>query len=176
MVIAAALLALTSPPALAEKWTISCTFEIGSGGEEHEVNQLFIDTDRPLVELRVAQTMGTKNERKWTYENKPDRSIRFVTQAPWGPWIGFAATRSGLAVVIGFNKGTGRLNWIFADGTLYHSGADREPGTTADVFGPGGRCQKRQGQLGPPAPASRGMLPPTPTGRGKKRAAKHAFT
>ena len=119
MVIAAALLALTSPPALAEKWTLSCTFENGSYGGEHDVNQVFIETDRPLVELRVAQTMGTKNERKWTYENKADRSIRFVTQAPWGPCIGFAATRSGLAVVIGFNKGTGQLNWIFADGTSY---------------------------------------------------------
>jgi len=120
MVIAAAQLALTSAPALAEKWTLSCTFENGSYGREHAVNQVFIDTDRPLVELRVAQTqaMGTNSER-WTYENKADRSIRFATQAPWGPWIGFAATRSGLAVVIGFNKGTGQLNWIFADGTSY---------------------------------------------------------
>jgi hypothetical protein len=63
-------------------WTLSCTFENGSYGGEHDVNQVFIDTDRPLVELRVAQTIGTKNEHNWTYENKADR-YSILTSLPF---------------------------------------------------------------------------------------------
>jgi hypothetical protein len=48
--------------AMPEQITLACKFE-GSerrGPErEKDVNQLYIDTDVPAVELRIAQTMGT---------------------------------------------------------------------------------------------------------------------
>ena len=48
---------LSALPASAEKLTLACTFESGSFGRERDVNQVVFDTDRPRVDLRVAQTM-----------------------------------------------------------------------------------------------------------------------
>jgi hypothetical protein len=51
----------SAPPASAEKLTLVCTFEGGTptSGGEPDVNPVIFDTDRPRVDLRVAQTMGT---------------------------------------------------------------------------------------------------------------------
>ena len=46
---------LCALPAPAEKLTLACIFESGDSGRENQSN---FDTDRPRVDLRVAQTMG----------------------------------------------------------------------------------------------------------------------
>jgi hypothetical protein len=68
-IIIGAFVVLSAPPASAEKLTLACTFDGGSFGRERDVNQVFIDTDRPQVDLRIAQTMGTNNPVDWTFQN-----------------------------------------------------------------------------------------------------------
>jgi hypothetical protein len=103
------------PSASAEKLTLACTFESGTPttGREHDVNQVILDTDRPGVDLRVAQTMGPVN---YTFENNAERrdSIQMVSE---GSRISVAAIRDDHAVVISFDRITGLLNWAFADGS-----------------------------------------------------------
>ena len=108
---------LSPPSASAEKLTLACTFESGSLGRERAVNQVFIDTDRPQVDLRVAQTMGTNNQVDFTYENNAERkdSIPMVSE---GTKISVAAIRFGYAVIISFDRTTGLLIWAFADGSF----------------------------------------------------------
>ena len=83
-------------------------------GREQDVNQVIFDTDRPRVDLRVAQTMGPVD---YTFENNAERkdSIQIVSE---GSKINVAAIRYGHAVVISFDRITGLLNWAFADGTI----------------------------------------------------------
>jgi hypothetical protein len=111
---AAVLLGATS--ASAEKLTLACTFESGDFERERGVNEVIFDTDRPRVDLRVAQSMGTNNPVDWTFENNAERkdSIQMVSE---GSRISVAAIRYGHAVVISFDRITGLLNWAFADGS-----------------------------------------------------------
>jgi hypothetical protein len=85
----------------------------GSSGREQDVNQVIFDTDHSRVDLRVAQTMGPVD---YTFENNAERkdSIQMVSE---GTKISLAAIRDGHAVVIGFDRITGLLNWAFADGS-----------------------------------------------------------
>ena len=105
-----------TPPASAETLTLAYTFEDGSFGIERDVNQVVFDTDRPQVDLRIAQTMGTNNPVDYTFENNAARkdSIKLVSE---GSKISVAAIRFGHAVVISFDRITGLLNWAFADGS-----------------------------------------------------------
>ena len=92
-------------------WIFSANFD-----GERDVNQIIFDTDRPQVDLRVAQTMGTNNPVNWIFENNAERkdSIQMVSE---GSKISVAAIRYGHAVVISFDRITGLLNWAYADGS-----------------------------------------------------------
>jgi hypothetical protein len=107
---------LAPRPASAEKLTLACTFESGTSGTEQDVNQVIFDTERPRVDLRVAQTMGTNTSVDYTFENNAELkdSIQMVSE---GSKISVAAIRFGHAVVISFDRITGLLNWTFADGS-----------------------------------------------------------
>ena len=111
-----ALVVASAPPAATEILIFACTFESGSFGSERDVNQVVFDTDRPRVDLRVAQTMGTNDPVAWTFENNAGRkdSIQLVSE---GSKISVAAIRFGQTVVISFDRITGLLNWAFADGS-----------------------------------------------------------
>jgi len=89
-----AFIVLSARPASAEKLILACTFESGSSGREQDVNQVIFDTDRPRVDLRVAQTMGPVDH---TFENERKDSIQMVSE---GSRISVAAIRDGHAVVI----------------------------------------------------------------------------
>jgi hypothetical protein len=65
-----AFVVLSARLASAEKLTLACTFESGSSGREQDVNQVIFDTDRPRVDLRVAQKMGPVD---YTFENNAER-------------------------------------------------------------------------------------------------------
>ena len=111
-----AFVVLGAPPASAEKLTLACTFESGNSGTEQDVNQVIFDTERPRVDLRVAQTMGTNNPVDYTFENNAESkdTIQMVSE---GSKISVAANRYGHAVVISFDRITGLLKWAFADGS-----------------------------------------------------------
>ena len=62
-----------STTALWEELTLACKFE---GSErpglerEKEVNQIYIDSQLPAVELRIAQTMGTSDPVTFGFRNR----------------------------------------------------------------------------------------------------------
>ena len=109
---------LSPRPASAEKLTLACTFEDGEGnvGRERDVNQVFIDTERPQVDLRIAQTMGTNDQIDWSFQNDAvlKDNIQLVSE---GSKISVVAIRFGYAILINFDRVTGLLNWMFADGS-----------------------------------------------------------
>jgi hypothetical protein len=109
-----AFVALSTPPASAERLTLACAFESGSSDMRRDVNQVVFDTDRPQVDLRVAQTMGTNIPVDYTFENNAASkdSVQLVSE---GSKISVAAIRVGHAVAISFDRITGLLNWVFAD-------------------------------------------------------------
>ncbi|WP_141740122.1 hypothetical protein [Bosea sp. BIWAKO-01] len=111
-----ALVVLGARAASAEKLTLACTFENGDLDRERDVNQVLFDTERPLVDLRVAQTMGTDNPVNWIFQNDAASkdSIQLVSDRSR---ISVAAIRAGHAVVISFDRVTGLLNWAHADGS-----------------------------------------------------------
>ena len=102
---------LSALPVSAEKLTLACTFESGSLGRERDVNQVFIFADRPQIDLRVAQTMGTAMPYNWLCENNMERkdSIRMVSV---GSRISVAAIYTGHAVVVSFDRTTPRAKRI----------------------------------------------------------------
>ncbi|MFY9958906.1 hypothetical protein [Bradyrhizobium sp.] len=69
----AAFVVLSAPSASAEKLTLACTFESGGSDSRKNINQVIFDTDRPQVDLRVAQTMGTDTPYNFLYENNAAR-------------------------------------------------------------------------------------------------------
>ncbi|RZN31252.1 hypothetical protein [Bradyrhizobium sp. Leo121] len=74
-----AVAALTGPnSSWAEQLTLPCKFE-GSerrGAErEKDVNQIYIDTELPAVELRVAQTMGTSDQVYFGFRNRQAKGM-----------------------------------------------------------------------------------------------------
>ena len=105
---------LSASSASAEKLTLACTFESGGSDSRRNINQVIFDTDRPQVDLRVAQTMGTDTPYNFLYENNAGRkdSIQMVSV---GSKISVAAIYTGHAVVVSFDRNTGWLNWAFAD-------------------------------------------------------------
>jgi hypothetical protein len=73
-VVALSIMLIAGPTASwAEQLTLPCKFE-GSerpGAErEKDVNQIYIDTDLPAVELRVAQTLGTTDQIYFGFRNR----------------------------------------------------------------------------------------------------------
>lgn len=105
-------------PASAEQLTLACAFEGDApvSGSEQDVNQVLIDTGRPRVDLRVAQTMGTNLPVDWVFENNAalKDSVQLTSE---GSKISVAAIRYGHAVVISYDRVSGLLNWTMADGS-----------------------------------------------------------
>jgi hypothetical protein len=67
-----------STGAFSEELTLSCKFEGSArpGSErEGEINQIFIDTESPAVELRIAQTMGTSNPIYFGFRNRQAKGM-----------------------------------------------------------------------------------------------------
>ncbi|MDE5454160.1 hypothetical protein GWE18_15130 [Bradyrhizobium sp. CSA112] len=106
----------------AEKLTLACRFE-GSErpGPEREknVNQLHVDTDLPVVELRVAQTMGTSNEVYFGYRNRPAKGMTDdkILLYFLGSKMSMAAIRLGVPTSIVLDRLSGSMVWSWADET-----------------------------------------------------------
>jgi len=106
----------------AEQLTLPCKFE-GSerlGAErEKDVNQIYVDTDLPVVELRIAQTMGTANEIYFGYRNRPAKGMADdkVLLYFLGSKMSMAAIRLGVPTSIVLDRLSGTMVWSWADET-----------------------------------------------------------
>lgn len=111
-------LAMSLSPAAAEQLTLACTFEGGThvAVREADINQVIIDTDSPLVDLRVAQTIGTTIPINWTFRNDAAQKDSIQLTADRSR-ISVAAIRYGQAAVISYDRASGLLNWSQADGS-----------------------------------------------------------
>ncbi|NPU14123.1 hypothetical protein HL667_23240 [Bradyrhizobium sp. 83012] len=105
---------------MSEQLTLACRFE---GSEprisdvQKDVNQLYIDTDTPMIELRIAQTMGTANPAYWTYRTRSAKGMTddkvflyFV-----GSKMSMAALRLGVPTAIVLDRLSGSMVWSWAD-------------------------------------------------------------
>jgi hypothetical protein len=70
-----AILTLVSGLAAAETLTLSCQYKSRSDAglvdayqPYSRIDQIVIDTDKPMVQLRVANTIGTNHEEQYTWE------------------------------------------------------------------------------------------------------------
>jgi hypothetical protein len=113
-------LCVTAVPAFADQVTLACKFE-GSERQgpdrETEINQIFIDTDSPAVELRIAQTMGTSKQVYFGYRNRKAKGLTddkvllyFV-----GSKMSMAAIRLGVPTSIVLDRVSGSMVWAWAD-------------------------------------------------------------
>ena len=114
---------LTGPTfSWAEQLTLPCKFE-GSerpGAErEKDVNQIYIDTDLPAVELRVAQTMGTTDQIYFGFRNRQARGMTDdkVLLHFLGSKMSMAAIRMGVPMSIVLDRLSGSMVWSWADET-----------------------------------------------------------
>lgn len=105
----------------AETITLTCKFEgsdqANTQREIQDVNQLFIDSEVPMVELRVAQTMGTNNPMYFGFTNRTargatDDQIRMIFL---GAKVSVAAIRLGIPSSIVLNRISGMLVWSGVD-------------------------------------------------------------
>ena len=116
----ALLVAICPALAVAEQFTLACVFE-GSerrGPErEKDVNQIWIDTDVPAVELRVAQTMGTNNEVYIGYRNRQAKGMTDdkILLYFLGSKMSMAAIRLGVPTSIVLDRLSGWMVWSWAD-------------------------------------------------------------
>ncbi len=107
---------------VAEQLTLVCIFE-GSerpGPErEKDVNQIWIDTDLPAVELRVAQTMGTKNALYFGFRNRQAKGMTDdkILLYSLGSKISMAAIRMGTSTAIVLDRLSGSMVWSLAEET-----------------------------------------------------------
>jgi hypothetical protein len=106
----------------AEQLVIACKFE-GSEqrGVEREkgVNQIYIDTDLPAVELRVAQIIGTADPLYFSFRNRKTRGMaddRILLHF-LGSKMSMAALRMGVPMSIVFDRLSGAMVWSWADET-----------------------------------------------------------
>lgn len=106
----------------AEQLTLPCKFEGSerSGSErEKDVNQIYIDTDLPAVELRVAQTMGTTDPVYFGFRNRQakgmhdDKILLYIL----GSKMSMAAIRMGVPMSIVLDRLSGWMVWSWADET-----------------------------------------------------------
>jgi hypothetical protein len=111
-----------STGASSEELTLRCKFEGSArpGPErEKEVNQIFIDTQLPAVELRIAQTMGTSNPVYFGFRNREakgmtdDRILLYFL----GSKMSMAAIRLGVPNSIVLDRVSGSMVWAMADGS-----------------------------------------------------------
>ena len=79
-----AFVVLSAAPASAEKLTLLFRAAPPPPGGKQDVNQVIFDTERPRVDLRVPQTMGTDAPVDYTFENNAERkdSIQMVSEVP----------------------------------------------------------------------------------------------
>jgi hypothetical protein len=77
----AAILTFVSGVAAAETLTLSCHYKSRSDAgivDPHQpysrVDQIFIDTDKSLVQMRVTNTIGTDHEERYSWEGINDKA------------------------------------------------------------------------------------------------------
>jgi hypothetical protein len=111
-----------STTALSEELTLACKFE---GSErpglerEKEVNQIYIDSQLPAVELRIAQTMGTSNPVTFGFRNRKAHGMTDdrVLLNYLGSKMSMAAIRLGVPTSIVLDRVSGSMVWSLADET-----------------------------------------------------------
>jgi hypothetical protein len=117
------LVSINSPTfSWAKQLTLPCKFE-GSerlGAErEKDVNQIYVDTDIPVVELRVAQTMGTTAPIYFGFRNRQAKGMTDdkVLLHFLGSKMSMAAIRMGTPMSIVLDRLSGSMVWSWADET-----------------------------------------------------------
>jgi hypothetical protein len=102
-------------PAMAAPLTMSCAYVDGTpttGNRDVFINQIIIDADRPMITIRVAQTIGTTAPWEWIYDDVNGNAL-VVTPLKDGSFAA-SAVRAGSVSSFIYTKPSGVLIWSFS--------------------------------------------------------------
>ncbi|RDJ20958.1 hypothetical protein DWF00_28935 [Bosea caraganae] len=95
--------------------TMSCAYVDGTpttGNRDVFINQIIIDPDKPMITIRVAQTIGTTAPWEWVYDDVNGNSL-VVTGVKDGSFAA-SALRAGSVASFIYAKASGVLIWSFS--------------------------------------------------------------
>jgi hypothetical protein len=95
--------------------TMSCAYIDGTptnGTRDVFINQIVVNTDRPTITLRVAQTIGTNSPMEWVFDTLNGNALSVIDQ----PDGSFSASglRSGSVTAFVYAKQSGVLIWSYS--------------------------------------------------------------
>lgn len=108
-------LAGTLVAAQAAPLTMSCAYVDGTpttGSRDVYINQIIIDSDKPVITIRVAQTIGTTAPWEWVYDDANGNSL-VVTRLKDGSFTA-SGVRAGAVSSFIYSKASGVLIWSFS--------------------------------------------------------------
>ncbi|TCR67411.1 hypothetical protein [Bosea sp. BK604] len=101
-------------PAGAAPLIMSCAYVDGTpttGNRDVFINQIIIDSDKPMITIRVAQTIGTTAPWEWIYDDLNGNSLVVIGLKDGS--FAASATRSGSVSSFIYTKPSGVLIWSF---------------------------------------------------------------
>lgn len=95
--------------------TMSCAYVDGTptnGTRDVFINQIIVNTDRPMITLRVAQTIGTNSPMEWVFDTANGNALSVIDQ----PDGSFSASgiRSGSVTAFVYAKQSGVMIWSYS--------------------------------------------------------------
>ena len=112
---AACLASLLPVGAEARTLTMSCAYVDGTpttGTRDVFINQIIVNTDKPMITLRVAQTIGTNSPMEWVFDTANGNALSVIDQ----PDGSFSASgiRSGSVTAFVYAKQSGVMIWSYS--------------------------------------------------------------
>jgi hypothetical protein len=111
----AALLCCLAEGARAGLITMSCAYVDGTpapGSRDVFINQIIVNTDRPMITLRVAQTIGTTAPLEWVFDTENGNALTVLELRDGG--FSASGVRAGSATSFVYAKQSGVLIWSYA--------------------------------------------------------------
>ncbi|AMJ60196.1 hypothetical protein [Bosea sp. PAMC 26642] len=95
--------------------TMSCAYVDGTptnGTRDVFINQIVVNTDRPMITLRVAQTIGTNAPMEWVFDTVNGNALSVIDQ-PDGSFSA-SGVRSGSVTAFVYAKQSGVMIWSYS--------------------------------------------------------------
>jgi hypothetical protein len=95
--------------------TMSCAYVDGTpapGSRDVFINQIIVNTDRPMITLRVAQTIGTTAPLEWVFDTENGNSLNVMEMKDGS--FSASGVRAGSVTAFVYAKPSGVLIWSYS--------------------------------------------------------------
>lgn len=95
--------------------TMSCAYVDGTpttGSRDVFINQIIVNTDKPMITLRVAQTIGTTAPLEWVFDTANGNSLS-ISESSDGSFSA-SGVRAGSVTAFVYAKQSGVLIWSYS--------------------------------------------------------------